>query len=67
MDRFGCKPFLLLFLFGLLLSNIGVLLNFAFIEQLPLEFFYIEALFSVFGGFPMYYLGKIASVFKRRF
>ena len=57
MDKFGCKPFIILFLFGRLLSDIGILFNFAFIEHLPLQFFYIETLVSFCGGFPMYYLG----------
>ena len=58
VDRYGVKPFLLLILFGRLVTDIGILLNFAFIEQLPLQFFYVETFFSFCGGFPLYFLGK---------
>ena len=61
VDRYGVRPFLLLILFGRLVTDIGILINFAFIEQLPLQFFYIETLPSFFGGHPMYYLGKLCN------
>ena len=58
MDKFGCKPFLMLNLFGQLIGDIGIMINFAFIEQLPLEFFFIETLYGLFGGAPVWYLSK---------
>lgn len=42
---------------GTVLSDIGVLVNYAFIKQLPLEFFYIETIYAFFGGKSVYYLG----------
>ena len=39
MDRVGIKPFLIINLFGGLVTDTGFLMNFIFIEQLPLQFF----------------------------
>ena len=58
LDKFGCKPFLILNSFGQLIGDVGIMINFAFIEQLPLEFFYIETLYGLFGGMPVWYLSN---------
>ena len=58
LDTFGCKPFLILNSFGQLIGDVGIMINFAFIEQLPLEFFYIETLYGLFGGMPVWYLSN---------
>ena len=57
-DIYGCKRFILLPVIGMLISDIGILINYAFISQLPIEFFYIEPIYSFFGGKAVYYLGK---------
>ena len=62
LDKFGCKPFLMLNLFGQLIGDIGIMINFAFIEQLPLEFFFIETLYGLFGGAPVWYLSKYCNI-----
>ena len=62
LDKFGCKPFLMLNLFGQLIGDIGIMINFAFIEQLPLEFFFIETLYGLFGGMPVWYLSKYCHI-----
>ena len=59
IDIYGCRRFILLPMIGLLLSDIGTLINCIFIDKLPLEFFYMEQLWAFFGGMPVYYLGKI--------
>ncbi len=46
-----------MFYSGVLAANVSSLINVAFIESLPLEFFYLEQLAAVFGGLPVYYLG----------
>ena len=57
MDKFGCKPFILLVCFGDLLRSIGLIINYIFIEHLPLEFFYIDTIYALFGGGPIYFMG----------
>ena len=42
---------------GKLISDVGMLMNYAFIKQLPIEFFYIEEIDGFFGGAAVYYLG----------
>ena len=64
LDRFGCKPFILLSLFGQLISAIGIFVNCIFINQLPLEFFYIDTLFGLCGGHPIYFMGKLIAKVK---
>ena len=59
LDKFGCKPFILLVCFGRVLADIGIFINCVFIEQLPLEFFYIDAIFFLVGGYPIYFMGKV--------
>ena len=36
---------------------ISGIVTFAFIETIPLEFFYFESVYAFFGGLPVYYLG----------
>ena len=60
LDQYGCKPFLIIPPIGLLLAVICNIINYAFIEILPLEFFYLENIFHLFGGTPVYYLGYYA-------
>ena len=54
IDKYGCKPFFLFSLTGLLLKVTCQLINYAFIEQLPLEFFYMENIHAFFGGSTLY-------------
>ena len=43
---------------GVFLSDIAELINYAFIDSLPIEFFYVkDALIGIFGGEPIYYIG----------
>ena len=56
-DVFGRKPLILVPLIGDFLSAISSIINFAFIETLPMEFFYAEKINSFFGGYAVYYLG----------
>ena len=57
IDQFGCKPFLLLPLIGLFIRNVCQLINYAFIKELPLQFFYMDNIASLFGWMPVFYLG----------
>ena len=56
-DKFGYKPILLGPLIGMLISDIAMLLNCIFIDVLPLEIFYFERAWGIFGGSVVYYLG----------
>ena len=56
-DKFGYKPILLGPLIGMLISDIAMLLNCIFIDVLPLEIFYFERAWAIFGGGVVYYLG----------
>jgi hypothetical protein len=38
------------------------MLNYAFINDLPIEFFYLENISSFFGGYAVYYLGVYSFV-----
>ncbi len=60
LDNHGAKIFVLTPLIGMLLSDIGILVNYIFIESLPIEFFYIEPIWAFFGGKSVYYLGVYA-------
>ena len=60
LDKFGCKPFILLVCFGQVLADIGIFINCVFIKELPLEFFYIDAIFFLVGGYPIYFMGKVS-------
>ena len=63
-DDFGFKPFIILPFIGLLLGDIGMLLNFLFIKQLPLETFLLDRTISLFGGFTFYFLGMYGYAMK---
>jgi PCFT/HCP family folate transporter-like MFS transporter 1/3 len=56
-DVFGRKPLLLLPLIGYLLAIICGIINYSFIYDLPLEFFYLDNLTAFFGGLAVYNLG----------
>ena len=56
-DEFGRKPLLLFPLIGDLSRVLLNIINYAFIETLPLEFFYFDSIASFFGGSTVYYLG----------
>ena len=56
-DEFGRKPLLLFPLIGDLTRTLLNIVNYAFIETLPLEFFYLDSIASFFGGSTVYYLG----------
>ena len=59
VDKYGkMKLLFTLPIVGVFLSNIAELINYAFIDSLPIEFFYVkDAFIGVFGGEPIYYLG----------
>ena len=40
-----------------MISDVGMLINCIFIEDVPLEFFWFESLGSIFGGGAVFYLG----------
>jgi hypothetical protein len=42
---------------GNLLAKAAGIINFAFIRDLPLEFFYLDNIGAFFGGYAVYYLG----------
>jgi MFS family permease len=50
-DRLGRKPPLLFPLFGYLISSVINVINYAFIETLPVEFLYLSRIGSFFGGY----------------
>ncbi len=56
-DVFGRKPLMLIPLIGYLLGSFTSIINYAFIDILPLEFFYLYRISSFFGGYSVYYLG----------
>ncbi len=53
----GRKPLLLFPAFGRVLSSVFELVNYAFFDSLPLEFFYLSQIYYYFGGDSVYYLG----------
>ena len=59
VDKYGKMKLLsMLPVIGVFLSDIAELINYAFIETLPLQFFYAkDALIGIFGGEPIYYIG----------
>ena len=57
MDHFGTKLFILVPLIGMLIQNIFLLINFVYMENLPIEFFYSMNIFYLFGGKAVLYLG----------
>lgn len=56
-DVFGRKPLILIPMIGDFISTIFNIINYAFIDTLPLEFFYTDKIGSFFGGYAVYYLG----------
>ena len=62
-DKYGCKRFLLIPVIGKVVSDIGMIINYTFIEELPTEFFFIEPVDAFFGGASVYYLGKLMFFF----
>ena len=56
-DELGFKPFLLGPLIGMLIGDIAMLFNCIFIDVLPLEIFYFERAWAIFGGSAVFYLG----------
>ena len=63
VDRVGIKPFLIINLFGGLVTDIGFIMNFIFIEQLPLQFFYIQLFFGLCGGSQIYFISMYISFY----
>ena len=57
-DDFGRKPLMLLPLIGVVLTDVALLLNYLFIEQLPVQFFYVDRIWQLFGGGSVFYLGS---------
>ena len=57
-DRFGRKPLILLPIFGALIDHVLGFINIEYIENFPIEFFYVMSFEYFLGGFPMLYLGK---------
>ena len=56
-DDFGYKPFLLGPLIGMLIGDIAMLLNCIFIDVFPLEVFYFENGWALFGGGAIFFFG----------
>ena len=56
-DDYGRKPLIIVPIFGAVLTAIGMLVNCIFIENLPVQFFYIDRLWQFFGGISVIYLG----------
>ena len=61
-DEFGRKPLLILPILGNVLAKITGLINYFFINDLPMEFFYLDNLGSFFGGYAVYYLGTYSYI-----
>jgi hypothetical protein len=49
-DEFGRKPLMFFPILGSVITLGANMINYAFIEQLPLEFFYLDNVASFFGG-----------------
>jgi MFS family permease len=56
-DVFGRKPLLLYPLIGYFLASLINIINYAFIDTLPLEFFYLNKIRAFFGGNAVFILG----------
>lgn len=58
VDKFGKFKLLVFFpIFGTLLTRIIMLINYAFLDKLPVEMFHLRSISSIFGGTSIYYLG----------
>jgi MFS family permease len=57
-DEYGRKPLILWPVFGGMIGILFSIINYAFINELPIEFFYVaDCFWFFFGGSPIYYLG----------
>jgi MFS family permease len=56
-DYFGRKPIILFPIIGGVVTNLADMLNYALIDHVPMEFFYIDNIGALFGGYAVYYLG----------
>ena len=56
-DQIGRKPIILIPILGHAFMALSGIINYAFIETLPLEFLYLENISAFFGGLDLYYLG----------
>ena len=56
-DEFGRKPLMIWPMIGDLIATLFNIINYAYIDILPLEFFYTGNIGSFFGGYAVYYLG----------
>jgi len=61
-DEFGRKPPLLFPMMGNLLAMIIELFNYAYLDVLPVQFFYLDSIYAFFGGYAVYYLGMYSFV-----
>ena len=58
VDRFGKFKLLIFFpIFGTMLTRLIMLINYAFLDTLPVEIFHLRSISSIFGGMSIYYLG----------
>ena len=61
-DDFGRKPLMVVPMIGIVLTNIALLMNCLFIEELPVQFFYVDRIWQFFGGVSVFYLGSYGYV-----
>ena len=58
VDKYGKFRLLVFFpIFGTMLTRIIMLINYAFLDRLPVEIFHLRSISSLFGGMSIYYLG----------
>ena len=58
VDRSGrFKPLIFFPILGTLLAYVCMLINYIYLETLPLEVFHLQAVGALFGGMSIYYLG----------
>ena len=58
VDQFGKFRLLIFFpIFGTMLTRLIMLINYAFLDTLPVEVFHLRSISSIFGGMSIYYLG----------
>ena len=56
-DDFGRKPLMIVPIIGAVVTDAALLLNYLFIESVPLQLFYVEHLWQLFGGISIMYMG----------
>ena len=61
-DDFGMKPLMVVPMIGNVLVSMSLLINYLFIETLPLQFFWMIKLSQFFGGTSVLYLGTYGYV-----